>query len=147
MPVDLRIDTEGNPENKRVEVTGTSSEFSLDTFGKPRKVTIDPNHVLLRTDPAIQVAVAIKRGEQFVEVNDFSNALREYQKALEVNKNSSLAHFRIARALLSVSTTINPLPTNTGPPLMATWSRNGPRSGPTSTSEKSSMLRASVTGL
>lgn len=95
MPVDLRIDTEGNPENKRVEVTGTSSEFSIDTFGKPRKVVIDPNHVLLRTDPATQIAVAIKRGEQFVEVNDFASALREYQKALEVNKSSSLAHYRI----------------------------------------------------
>jgi tetratricopeptide (TPR) repeat protein len=95
MPVDLRIETEGNPEDKRVEVTGTSSEFSLDTFGKPRKVTIDPNNVLLRLDPTIQVAVAIRRGEQFVEVNDFPNALREYQKALEVNKNSSLAHYRI----------------------------------------------------
>jgi tetratricopeptide (TPR) repeat protein len=95
MPVDLRIETEGNPEDKRVEVTGTSSEFSLDTFGKPRKVTIDPNHVLLRLDPTIQLAVAIRRGEQFVEVNDFRNALREYQKALEVNKNSSLAHYRI----------------------------------------------------
>lgn len=95
MPVDLRIETEGNPEDKRVEVTGTSSEFSIDTFGKPRKVTIDPNHVLLRLDPTIQVAVAIRRGEQFVEVNDFPNALREYQKALEVNRNSSLAHYRI----------------------------------------------------
>ncbi len=95
MPVDLRIDTEGNPETKRVEVTGTSSEFSLDTFGKPHKVTIDPNHVLLRLDPTIEVSVAIRRGEQFVEVNDFSSALREYQKALEVNKNSSLAHYRI----------------------------------------------------
>jgi tetratricopeptide (TPR) repeat protein len=28
-------------------------------------------------------------------VNDFSNALRAYQQALEVNKNSSLAHYRI----------------------------------------------------
>ena len=36
MPVDLRIETEGNPEDKKVEVTGTSSEFSVDTFGKPR---------------------------------------------------------------------------------------------------------------
>jgi tetratricopeptide (TPR) repeat protein len=95
MPVDLRIETEGNPEDKRVEVTGTSSEFSLDTFGKPRKVVIDPNHVLLRLDPTIQIAVAIRRGDQFVEVNDFSNALRAYQQALEVNKNSSLAHYRI----------------------------------------------------
>ncbi|HLH02913.1 MAG TPA: M1 family aminopeptidase [Bryobacteraceae bacterium] len=95
MPVDLRIDTEGNPEDKTIEVTGTSSEFSVDTFGKPRKLTLDPNHVLLRTDPSMQVAVAIKRGEQFVAIGDYANALREYQKALEVNRNSSLAHYRI----------------------------------------------------
>ncbi len=95
MPVDLRIETEGNPEDKKIEVTGTSSEFSVDTFGKPRKLTLDPNHVLLRLDPSIQIAVAIRRGEQFVEINDYANALREYQKALEVNKNNSLAHYRI----------------------------------------------------
>jgi aminopeptidase N len=95
MPVQLRIETEGNPEDKTVEVTGTSSEFSVDTFGKPRKVIIDPNHVLLREDPQIEVEVAIRRGEQFVAVNDFANALKAYQKALEVNRNSSLAHFRV----------------------------------------------------
>jgi aminopeptidase N len=97
MPVDLKIETEGNPEEKRIDVTGTSSEFSVDTFGKPRKVFIDPNHVLLRLDPSMQIAVAIKRGEQFVEINDYANALREYQKAIEVNKNSSLAHYRIGQ--------------------------------------------------
>jgi tetratricopeptide (TPR) repeat protein len=95
MPVDLRIDTEGNPEDKKVEVVGTSSEFSVDTFGKPRAVTLDPKHIVLRFDGSMRVAVAIRRGEQFVEVGDYSNALREYQKALEVNKNSSLAHYRI----------------------------------------------------
>ena len=42
MPVDLRIETEGNPEDKKVDVVGTSSEFSIDTFGKPRSVTLDP---------------------------------------------------------------------------------------------------------
>ena len=42
MPVDLKIETEGNPEEKRVEVVGTSSEFSVDTFGKPKSVIIDP---------------------------------------------------------------------------------------------------------
>ncbi len=95
MPVDLRIDTEGNPEDKVIEVTGTSSEFSVDTFGKPRKLSLDPKHVLLRLDPSMQIAVAIRRGEQFVQINDYANALREYQRALEVNKNSSLAHYRI----------------------------------------------------
>jgi aminopeptidase N len=96
MPVDLRIETEGNPEDKKVEVTGTSSEFSVDTFGKPRKLTLDPQNRILRLDPTMQIAVAIRRGEQFVEINDYASALREFQKALEVNRNSSLAHYRIA---------------------------------------------------
>lgn len=95
MPVDLRIETEGNPEDKVIEVTGTSSEFSVDTFGKPRKLTLDPKHVLLRMDSNMEIAVAIRRGEQYFEINDFANALRQYEKALEVNRNSSLAHYRI----------------------------------------------------
>ena len=36
MPVDLKIETEGNPETKRIDVVGTSSEFTVDTFGKPK---------------------------------------------------------------------------------------------------------------
>ncbi len=96
MPVDLKIETEGNPEEKRVEVVGTSSEFSVDTFGKPKAVTIDPNSRLLRYSNAIRVAVAIRRGEQFAEISEFTEALKEYQKALETSRNSSLAHYRIA---------------------------------------------------
>ncbi|PYT31887.1 MAG: peptidase M1 [Acidobacteria bacterium] len=96
MPVDLKIETEGNPEEKRVEVVGTSSEYSVDTFGKPKSVTIDPNTRLLRYSSQMRVAVAIRRGEQFAEISEFGDALKEYQRALEVNKNSSLAHYRIA---------------------------------------------------
>ncbi|HEX3875951.1 MAG TPA: M1 family aminopeptidase [Bryobacteraceae bacterium] len=96
MPVVLKINTEGNPEQKKVEVMGTSSEFTVDTFGKPKKIEIDPDNKLLRYDPSIRVAVAIRRGEQFFQLADFSNALREYEKALETNKMSSLANFRIA---------------------------------------------------
>ncbi len=96
MPVELKIETEGNPEEKTIEVVGTSSEFLVDTFGKPKSLTLDPdNHVLRFSDP-IRVAVAIRRGEQFTEVGEFNEALKEYQKALEVSRNSSLAHYRIA---------------------------------------------------
>ena len=95
MPVVLKIETEGNPEEKTVEVTGMSSEFTIDTFGKPRSVTIDPQHRLLRFDKAMRVQVSIKRGQQFEELGDFSSSLKEYQKALEVNGNSSLAHYYI----------------------------------------------------
>jgi tetratricopeptide (TPR) repeat protein len=96
MPVDLKVETEGNPETKRIDVVGTSSEFTVDTFGKPKNVTIDPAGSVLRWSPAMRVAVAIKRGEQFAAIGEFGSALKEYQKAIEVNRNSSLAHYRVA---------------------------------------------------
>ena len=58
MPVDLKIETEGNPEEKRVEVVGTSSEFVVDTFGKPKNIVIDPGNKVLRYSPDVRVAVA-----------------------------------------------------------------------------------------
>ena len=96
MPVDLKITTEGSPEEKRVEVVGTSSEFSVDTFGKPKTVEIDPNSMVLHYEPDTRVKVAIRKGEQFVELSELGDALKEYQKALETNRTSSLAHYRMA---------------------------------------------------
>ena len=96
MPVKLHVETEGNPEEKTIEVVGTSSEFAMETFGKPKTVSLDAKGQVLRFDDAMRVAVAIRRGEQFAEVSEFSEALKEYQKALDVRRNSSLAHYRIA---------------------------------------------------
>ncbi len=95
MPVEMRIETEGNPEEKRIEVAGTSSEFVVETFGKPKKVILDPNNKVLRYSNPIRVSVAIRRGEQFVEIGEFTEALKEYQRALDVNRTSSLAHYRV----------------------------------------------------
>ena len=78
-----------------MDVVGTSSEFSLDTFRKAEMVTIDPNSVGLRWTPATRVAVSIKRGEQFAEVERLRRSAEGIQKALEVNRNSSLAHYRV----------------------------------------------------
>jgi Peptidase family M1 domain len=100
MPVEMRIETEGNPEDKKVDVVGTSSEFIVETFGKPRKITLDPNNKVLRYSNPVRVAVAIRRGEQFAEVGDFTESLKEYQKALDVNKSSSLAHYRVAEIFM-----------------------------------------------
>ncbi len=95
MPVDLKIETEGNPEEKRVEVVGPSSEFVVETFGKPKSMVLDPSNRVLRFSDAVRVAVAIRRGEQGAELGEFGEALKEYQRALEVNRNSSLAHYRV----------------------------------------------------
>ncbi len=96
MPVKLLVETEGNPEEQTVEVMGPETEFVAETFGKPTKIRVDPDTNVLRFSRDLRVLVAIRRGEQFAEIGQFNDSLQEYQKALEVNRSSSLAHYRVA---------------------------------------------------
>ncbi len=95
MPVDLKIETDGDPETRRVEVMGTSSEFSVDTFGKPKNVTIDSGNKVLHMNNQMRVDVAIRKGEQYVQISEFPEALKEYQRALDTQRTSSMAHYRV----------------------------------------------------
>ena len=95
MPVELRIETDGKTEERRVDVSGQESQFSIDTFGRPRKITVDPQGWLLKSTPDLAVKVAVLRGQQQVAQGDLIAALGEYQKALDANKTSSLAAYRI----------------------------------------------------
>ena len=96
MPVELKIDTDGKTETKRIEVSGTNSAYEVETFGKPRKITIDPDNRVLKNSAELRVRASIVRGQADVEQGDLTEALKEFQKALDTNKNSSLAHYRIA---------------------------------------------------
>jgi tetratricopeptide (TPR) repeat protein len=96
MPVDLRIDTDGKTENKIIEVVGTNSPFSIETFGRPRRISLDPDHHVLTNTSDIQLRSAVLRGQALQQQGDLSAALTEFNKALDLNKNSSLAHYRIA---------------------------------------------------
>ena len=96
MPVELKIDTDGQTEMKRIEVVGTASPFSVETFGKPRRLTLDPNNWVLKNSPDLKVRIAIRRGQELTAQGSLAEALAEYNKALEANRNSSLAHYRIA---------------------------------------------------
>lgn len=96
MPVELKIDTDGKTETKRIEVSGTNSAYEVETFGKPRKITIDPDNRVLKNSAELRVRASIVRGQADVEQGDLTEALKEFQKALDTDKNSSLAHYRIA---------------------------------------------------
>ena len=96
MPVDLRIDTDGKTENKRIEVVGTTSPFSIETFGRPRRIAVDPDHHVLTNSTDVKLRASILRGQAMQQQGDLSGALVEFNKALDLNKNSSLAHYRIA---------------------------------------------------
>src|SRR5579859_2916271 len=96
MPLELKVDTDGQTERKRIEVVGTDSAFSIETFGKPRRLVLDPNNWVLKNSPDLRVRVAIRRGQELTAQGNLSEALTELNKALDVNKSSSLAHYRIA---------------------------------------------------
>ena len=101
MPVELRVETDGKTEIQKVDVVGTDTQYIADTFGRPRKISIDPNNWLLKATPDLQVRIAILKGQQLVAQGELPGALAEYQKALEANPSSSLANYRIAELLFT----------------------------------------------
>jgi tetratricopeptide (TPR) repeat protein len=101
MPVDLRIETDGKTENKKIEVVGTDTQYVVDTFGRPRRISVDPNDWVLKATPDLQVRISILKGQQLVAQNDLLGALAEYKKALDANALSSLASYRIGEVLFT----------------------------------------------
>ena len=99
MPVELRVETDGKTESQKVEVVGTDTPFVFDTFGRPRRISIDPSDWVLKSTPDEMVRVAILKGQQLVQQGDINGGLAEYQKALEANPSSSLANYRIGELL------------------------------------------------
>jgi aminopeptidase N len=101
MPVELKIETDGKTEIKRIQVVGTDSQYVVDTFGRPRHISLDPNGWLLKNTPDMQVRISILRGQQLIAQGDVPGAIAEFQKALAANPNSSLANYRIGEALFN----------------------------------------------
>ena len=77
-------------------VVGTNSPFTVETFGRPRRIVVDPDDHVLKNSPDLRLRTALLRGQQMVQQGDMTEALKEFQKALDANKNSSLAHYRVA---------------------------------------------------
>jgi aminopeptidase N len=100
MPVQLRIETEGNPEMKTVDVTGTESTFTVETFGRPKPggIKIDPNNVVLKGNTGLRARAAIVRGEELAETGRYYDAIQQYQKALNIQPGRPLANFRMGEA-------------------------------------------------
>jgi aminopeptidase N len=101
MPVTLQVQTEGKTETKQVEVSGSDSQYVIDTFGLPRKITIDPDNQVLKNTPDLQVRIAILRGQQLLAQGDTTGAIEEFQNALKSNPTSSLASYRIGDVLFT----------------------------------------------
>ncbi len=101
MPVEVKVDTDGKAETRKVNVVGTNSAYEMETYGKPRHITIDPDNDVLKNTPELRLRTAIMRGQQLVQQGNLADSLKEFQKALDISQTSSLAHYRIAEVFFT----------------------------------------------
>ena len=100
MDVELEIQTEGNPEFKTITLSGKESQFSVETFGRPKPngIILDPHDYLLKSSQPLRVRAIIARGESLASQGRYYDAVQQYQRALEQDKANALADFRMGEA-------------------------------------------------
>ncbi len=101
MPIELRIETEGKTVDRRVDVTGSMVQYSMDTFGRPTRIIVDPDNWLLKSTPELAVRTDVLLGQQALVQGDQAGAIAAYQKALAVDRGSSLANYRLAEVFMA----------------------------------------------
>jgi tetratricopeptide (TPR) repeat protein len=102
MPVEFQVLTDGDPEYSRVDVSGESSDITVKTDRKPKSVVIDPRERILHMSSDIRISVVISRGEDLANQGQYNSAIDEFQKALDIDGNNSLALFRMGEALFEL---------------------------------------------
>ncbi|PYV35406.1 MAG: peptidase M1 [Acidobacteria bacterium] len=96
MPVEVRIYSRGRkPVDQRVDMVGTTADFTINTVFEPERVVVDPASRLLKYDDQTRIDVEMTRGDQLEQQQAYLEAISQYRKVLDLNKNSSLAHYRL----------------------------------------------------
>ncbi len=100
MDVELEVQTEGNPEFKTISISGKESPFTVETFGRPKPngIILDPHNYILKSSQRLRVRGIIARGESLAEQGRYYDAVIQYQKALEEDRQNALADFRMGEA-------------------------------------------------
>ena len=103
MPIEIRILAEGaRPVSHRVEMVGTTTDFTVNTRTKPLKVIVDPASRILKYDDRVRYQVQLARADLLLREQAFLEAIRQYQQIVEMNRNSSLAHYRIGEVFFKL---------------------------------------------
>ena len=81
---------------KRIDVAGPRLSLLRGNLWPPAQDHHRPRRTgCSRPSPDLAVRVAVLRGQQNLAQGDTAAALAEYQKALAINKNSSLVNYRM----------------------------------------------------
>jgi TolA-binding protein len=96
MPVEVRVICQGSkPVTQRIDMVGTTADFTIDTRTKPLRVLVDPASRILKFDEKTKFQVEMARADQLVQEQAYLDAIKQYQAVLDLSSNSSLAHYRL----------------------------------------------------
>jgi len=96
MPVEVRVMCQGSkPVTQRIDMVGTTSDFTIDTRTKPLRVLVDPGSRILKFDDKMKYQVEMARADQMNQQQAYLDAIKQYQDVLQLSPNSSLAHYRL----------------------------------------------------
>jgi aminopeptidase N len=103
MPIDVRVYIRGRPPvNNRLEMVGTTADFTVDTKGRPMHVEVDPASDILKYTDQTKLQVLMARADQLYQGQDYFEAIKAYRQVLQLNPNDSLAHYRIGETLFKL---------------------------------------------
>ncbi len=97
MPMDLLIETRGESEEEQMMVNGLRTSFTFETEELPTSIEIDPDGKILMDSDRMRLNVFIALGDEYREAGEFVSAIDEYQSAVDMNRRSSLANFRLGQ--------------------------------------------------
>jgi tetratricopeptide (TPR) repeat protein len=100
MDIEIEVQTEGNPEFKTISLAGKETSFTVETFGRPKPngIILDPHNFILKSSRRLRVRGIIARGESLAELGRYYDAVQQYQRALDLDRNNALAEFRMGEA-------------------------------------------------
>ncbi len=97
MPVEvlLRAEGENNSQTTTIFIEDKSEDFDFETGGQPLEVVIDPNNKILRLSEELRVSVVARRGIELFREGQYSEAQRQLEEALKLDKSNSWVYYNL----------------------------------------------------
>ena len=131
LPVEIQLRSEGEQGLTvvKLDMEESSSDFNIESTGKPISVVIDPGYKLLRISPDLRVSSIARRGiEQFKEGN-YVEAQTQFEAALKLDRSNSWIYYHLGLLYLeqrnfdlAVDNFKASLAGNLNPPWLSVWS-------------------------
>ena len=95
LPVDLKLRAEGDDAETTVRIEDQSEDFDFESNGKPLEVIIDPGYKVLRTSEDLKITTVARRGIELYREGQYTEAQRQLEEALKLNKSSSWVYYHL----------------------------------------------------